>query len=284
MKKIIQPGQHYSSPVFDEDNISEYRLSIGLSLDGFSFIVCDNKGNTVFLHSVYFDVNEHYTEIIPALKEHIKSFPWLSQLMEKKVALVDSTRFTLVPFSVYDSKYKETFFKLNHPLNEQDVIKDDMLKNYHSYLIYALNKEIRDMINLLIPGLYWKHYAKDLINCGSKDQSTRQITADVRNKRFYIVAFDDQRLKFCNAFRYNSKEDFVYFIVLVYKQLGFDPESVQLKLSGLIDQDSPILQLLKRYISKIQFTNTEDLMKDMESDANCPEYQYENLKNALFCE
>lgn len=283
MKDIIQPGHSYVSPAFSEDKISDYRLSIGLALDGFSFLVQDENKKILMLNAVNLKADKSREEITPALKQYLEQFPWMRKVMKAKVALVDTSRFTLMPFSLYENSEKKTYLELNHPVNDDDLVKDDMLKDQYSYVVYAYSEALRDMINLRIPGLFWRHYARDFINCAAKQDAVKYISADVRNNRFYVVAFADKRLKFCNAFRYASKEDFVYFIMLAYKQLGFDPKQVPLKLFGMIEQNSEISKLLSRYVGNVSFGDATEIFRDENSDVACYTYQFENLKEAAFC-
>lgn len=284
MKDIIQPGHSYVSPAFSEDKIRDYRLSIGPALDGFSFLVQDENKNVLMLNAVSFKADKSWEEIVPALKQYLEHFPWMRKVMKSKVALVDTSRFTLLPFSLYENSDKKTYLELNHPVNDDDLVKDDMLKDQYSYVVYAYNEALRNMINLRIPGLFWRHYARDFINCAAKQDVDKYVSADVRNNRFYVVAFADKRIKFCNAFRYASREDFVYFIMLVYKQLGFDPRQVPLKLFGMIEQNSEINKLLDRYVNNVTFGDTTEIYRDEDNAIACYTYQFENLKEAAFCE
>jgi hypothetical protein len=283
MKEILQPGQSFSSPAFDKNNMKDYRLSIGLSLDGFSFLLMDEKQNILSLNTVHFQPEHGWDAILPALKEHISSFSWIGNVMKNKVALADTARFTLMPFALYEHKEKRLYVELNHPVHEDDSIKDDMLKSHRSYVIYALPQQVFNKINMWIPGIFWKHYAANLINCiADSYQPDTKVVADVRDKRFYVMAFSENRLKFCNAFRYQNKEDFVYFLLLVYKQLKMSPADVPLRISGLLKKESQIDQLLRKYIRQVDYGDQTPVANGKES-SSIRAYEYENLKTAAFC-
>lgn len=284
MKEVLQSGQAFTSPAFDKNNTKDYRLSIGLSLDGFSFLMMDDKQNILSLNTVHFQPGHGWEKILPALKEHISSFSWMGNVMKDKIALADTSRFTLMPFALYEHKEKRLYMELNHPVNKEDAIKDDMLKDHHSYLIYAMPQQVFNQMNMWIPGIFWKHYATNLVNCIAESyQPATKVIADVRDQRFYVTAFSDNRLKFCNAFRYHHKEDFVYFLSLVYKQLRLNPAEVPLRISGLMKIGSGIDQLLRRYFKHVDFGDQTPIQDGNESDSILT-YEYENLKKAIFCE
>ncbi|MGM0612309.1 MAG: DUF3822 family protein [Bacteroidota bacterium] len=284
MSNFIQPGYKFFSPEFSENQCNLYRLSIGLALDGFSFLIQNQKQEILALYSVAFKNVVKWDEIIPGIEKILKEYPWLNQPMETKIALLESPEFTLIPFSLYENEEKRKYLELNHPLNNEDHIHDNMLKEFYSYVIYAQNNKLRQMINQNISELYWHHYVTDFVKCTSKYTTDKYIAADIRNSRVYVSAFSNNRLMFCNEFQYNTKEDFVYVIMVTYKNLGYDPKSIPLKLTGLIDYDSDIISLMKRYIANIQFNDTSNIYYDPDFQDNVYQYQFEILKKAAFCE
>lgn len=81
-------------------------------------------------------------------------------------------------------------------------------------------------------------------------------------------------------FSYQSKEDFVYFVMLAFKQLKLDPHEIPLRLSGFIKQESEIDQLLKRYIKNVEYGDQTPVSNNHESSLV---YEFDNLKAAPFC-
>ncbi|MCF8218103.1 MAG: DUF3822 family protein [Bacteroidales bacterium] len=284
MSAFIQPGYKFFSPEFRENDFNLYRLSIGLALDGFSFLVQNQKQDILVLYSAAFNDAVTWDDVIPGLENIFKQFPWLNQPMEKKLALMESPKFTLIPFSFYENKEKRKYLELNHPLNEEEAIQNDMLKEFYSYVIYARDNKLQQMIRQNISNLSWHHYVTDFVKCTAKYNADKYIAADIRNSRVYISAFSDKRLMFCNEFRYNTKEDFVYYIVLAYRNLGYDPKTIPLKVTGLIDYDSEIISLMKRYIANIDFDDTAKIFFDTDHQEDVCQYQFETLKQAAFCE
>jgi hypothetical protein len=56
------------------------------------------------------------------------------------------------------------------------------------------------------------------------------------------VIVKDKELLFCNTFTYETKEDFIYYILFTTEQLKLDPEDLDLILLGNIHEDSASLQ------------------------------------------
>ncbi len=280
MNNILQPGNSFVSPDFDENNTRNYRLSIGLSLDGFSFLVQEDDEKILMLNTVRFNPEAETEEVAVALGKFLDEYTWIKQLMKRKVALADTGRFTLIPFSLYEDAKRKLYLNLNHPVNDDDVIKTDMLNEHHSYLVYAVNKKLYEAVNMTVPGLYWFHYASKLVNCTGRNTQPC-VYADVRDQRFYVLAFSGSRLKFCNEFRFRGKEDFAYFVLLTYKQLKLNPDIVPLRISGLMDKNSDIDRLLHRYVRNIDYGDDTIIYQDKEDDNEFYVYHFLNLKNAV---
>ena len=282
MSDVIRPRYRFFSTEFREEHYNLYRLSIGLALDGFSFLVQNQNQETLALYSIDFKTGTTWNEIIPELEKILQKFTWLKQPMEKKIALMESPEFTLIPFSLYENNEKRKYLELNHALNKNALVYADMLKDFYSYVIFAQNSKLRNMISQNISDLNWHHYVTGFVKCSAKFDNEKFVAADVRNRRFYVSAFSKNRLMFCNEFRYDSKEDFVYFIMLVYRNLEYDPREVPLKLSGLIQQNSEVVALMKRYIANIEFGDKSEIYHDEQNKNNPYHYQFEILKNAVF--
>lgn len=80
-----------------------------------------------------------------------------------------------------------------------------------------------------------------------------KVYAHFQKEALEVAVIKDGALSYYNHFRYRSKEDVAYFLLLVYDQLPLDRHEVPLILAGGIVQDSAVYQLLYRYLSEIQF-------------------------------
>jgi len=64
-----------------------------------------------------------------------------------------------------------------------------------------------------------------------------------------VIAND--KLLFYNSFNYQSKEDFIYYILFTAEQLELNPEKFELNLSGIIDTESELFKIAYRYVRKV---------------------------------
>ena len=87
-----------------------------------------------------------------------------------------------------------------------------------------------------------------------------------------------------NSFTFTSKEDFVYFILLAYDQLKFNPEQDPIYFLGDISKSSPIYQICWQYVRNIHFIDrTEGISAGSDFD-QMPIHQYFTLIQSALCE
>ena len=67
----------------------------------------------------------------------------------------------------------------------------------------------------------------------------------------YVVGISDNKLQLYNSFPFNTREDFLYYLLFAAEQLGMDPESFELVLSGDIDKTSELYEIAYTYVRKI---------------------------------
>jgi hypothetical protein len=99
-----------------------------------------------------------------------------------------------------------------------------------------------------------------------------------------ILQIRDKKLDYYNSFRYNTSEDFMYFLVFVVEQLKLNPESVQVVLLGEIERHSSLSDLLHKYIRHISFIDRSSDHRYSFVFDQLPGHYYYNLLNASLCE
>ena len=78
------------------------------------------------------------------------------------------------------------------------------------------------------------------------------VRACISDHLLEVFVTGPKGLMLANAFSCQTAEDFLYFTILVYQQLGLDTHEVPLEIAGEIEQDSVLYQLLYKYIRHIR--------------------------------
>ena len=107
---------------------------------------------------------------------------------------------------------------------------------------------------------------------------------NVKNNSYELTIINDTNLIFHNYFNFNTKEDFLYFILFTFEQLKIDNESIPLYFMGLIEEKSVLVELSSRYIRNIRFFNRNNNYNYINELDSIPYYYYYILYNSVSCE
>ena len=70
-----------------------------------------------------------------------------------------------------------------------------------------------------------------------------------------VFAFSHNRFRFSNTFDVNNSRDTAYFLLYVWKQLGYDQRRDELHIAGDVPQMQQTLDLLRRYVQNVYVIN-----------------------------
>lgn len=102
----------------------------------------------------------------------------------------------------------------------------------------------------------YKHTSTVLIESLLKSVSNNKESnfyVYVEEDIFEIVILKGKKLVFFNTFNYNTKEDFIYYILFTAEQLQLNPETFQLTFLNDIEKESELYKIAFKYIKNIDF-------------------------------
>lgn len=243
-------------------NITEkkYRkLSIQVSLNGFRFCCFDTLNQTIlFVKEVDFNefeksikVEDHYWQAFVNHKE-------LTATYDEVVVLHENNLSSFVPKAMFDENYLGSYLQYSTKVFESDFFAFDVLEPF-------------DMVNTYIPYVNFNNYLLDQFDSfdylhvnsilvqklleNSKNVSETQLFVHVGKEHFEIVVIENQKLLLFNSFEYQTKEDFIYYILFTAEQLKLNPETFKLQLLGEISEESDLFKIAYRYIRNISLMN-----------------------------
>ncbi|MDR0969149.1 MAG: DUF3822 family protein [Lentimicrobiaceae bacterium] len=243
---------------FKEDLTRNYQLTIQLSLDGFSFVVYStDKQRFIFLEHYLFHQVQEVTRLAAMIDEVILKRQWLAYAFQNVTVLVENESNVLVPMPLFDEKEKGSYLAFAQEFVENSRIVYDRLKNNESYNVYYLphifvskikdhwaNATIVHSSSVLIESLLIENKNKG---------SEATVFVNVHKNRLEFVVIKNEKLLFYNTFKFQTKEDFVYFLLFSMEQLHLNPEVVPLYFMGSIEENSEIFTLTERYMRYLSF-------------------------------
>lgn len=262
-------------------NTDNYIMTIQYSLDGLSFVVFDTAENKFIALKHY-----HTTE------KNISLETLLLELQEKESLnfdefknvniLIDNNNNTFVPKDYFQEETKEDYLSLLN-IKHSNVLTDDIAE-HNIVNVYSYD----DKLNFLNNNIKVYHSSSILIKKLLKEFSGRnpetRAFVNVKNNSYELIIINNDKLVFHNYFNFNTKEDFLYFILFTFDQLNIDNESIPLYFLGFIEEKSPVVELCSRYIRNIRFFNRDNDFNYINELNSVPYYYYYTLYSFISCE
>lgn len=262
-------------------NTDNYIMTIQHSLDGLSFVVFDTAENKFIALKHY-----HTTE------KNISLETLLLELQEKESLnfdefknvniLIDNNNNTFVPKDYFQEETKEDYLSLLN-IKHSNVLTDDIAE-HNIVNVYSYD----DKLNFLNNNIKVYHSSSILIKKLLKEFSGRnpetRAFVNVKNNSYELIIINNDKLVFHNYFNFNTKEDFLYFILFTFDQLNIDNESIPLYFMGFIEEKSTLVELCSRYIRNIRFFNRDNDFSYINELNSVPYYYYYTLYSFISCE
>ena len=230
----------------------QYTLSIRLSADGFSFSIHHPQDKGDFLCTNY-PVNVSYS-MTANIKRMIQATDELKHSYGQTNILVDTPRFTPIPFDLYEDEHAEDFFYHNFQHADNEIVLCNVLGKSNVTLLFGMDRHAHQLLNEHFPGArifacvspLTEHFTKE-----SRESGNRRLYAHFRKSRMEIFAFDKGKLLLMNSFGCKQTADQVYYLLYVWQQLGFSQEKDGLWLAGHMEAQEELLTELNKFLRQV---------------------------------
>jgi hypothetical protein len=249
----LNNSQIHSSP----KEPSQQKVSLQVGLDFFAFEVFDVLSDKIQqTKHIQFDKSftpnsfEHLNAIRSAVaEESILKFDFeqaaLSQL-NKQV--------TPVPQKLFVEEKASNYLHYTARVSEKDIVAFDAIDCASLMMVYVPFVNITNYFKGLYSSCKSKHAASWLLESivkNNQQNSDDELFVYFHSASYEVLAFREGKFLIYNQFDKNSKEDFVYHILFVVKQLNFNPEFFNLMLMGDINLSSDLYKISCQYIRSV---------------------------------
>ncbi|MDP5062790.1 MAG: DUF3822 family protein [Maribacter sp.] len=231
------------------------KLSIQVSLNGLSFCVADTVSQKLLISDrVDFSEEKNPMFVKDELQKLFQKHDIENMQFDEVIAVHRNTLFGLVPKSLFNQNHLNEYLKFNTKVLANDVLAYDEVENHELVNVYVPYTNVNNYIYELFGEFDYMHNGTVLLQSLLNNQTQNQDTtcfAHVNKNQLDITVLNQRKLLLYNSFKYNTKEDFAYFLLFVLEQLELDPKTVKVKLFGEIEEDDEIYQLCYKYIQNI---------------------------------
>jgi len=285
----LTPYISYFDKSFKESQTRNYTLSVQLWLNGLVFTVYNPDKNKFVGVEQYNFIDIASSEQLPSFLGKILNNRPSFAFPHKTVIFTYQNKYsTLIPAPLFNEDKKNLYLGFNQPFQENSRIVFDKLKNHQTVNIYYIPNPVVEKIKDFWPNAKILHFSTALIesltvNFKNKTDN-KTLFVNLRKHCFDLVYFKENKLHFYNTFDFNTKEDFIYFLLISIDQLLLNPEDVKLIIIGDIDKTDEAYSMINQYINHYSFISRNDNYGYSYILDELKYYSYYTLFNAIQCE
>lgn len=252
-----------------------YRLTIQLALDGFSFALFDIVYNKLIAWDDYhYDHFSDSNDLFYALEKAI-NIKGLNEKNPSIVLIYDDRTNILVPQAIYHPDDNNELIEFSFNTANDFVTMANPITKHKIVNVFALPQAQQTKIASKWPGAKITHSTSVFLESLPQSKDTI-VYVNVRSQNFDIAIMKN-RLLFFNNFQFNNKNDFVYFLLNVLEQHNLSNQDTTVCFSGQILPTSEIIDLCGHYVRDIRFVEKPNTLQVDASLAKIP-YQYYHIQ------
>mgnify|MGYP000342005776 CR=1 FL=1 len=237
--------------------IKSLELSIQISLSGLSFCILQRDSNTIIkLRSINFEKSLTPFEVLDCLKDLFSNDPDLQNAFQKVSIIHDNDISAQVPKDLFDETYLADYLKFNSKILKSDFIAHDVIETNNAVCVYVPYVNINNFIYDKFGSFTYKHESTILINqildCESNNKHIA-VYLNIHDSFFQVVIINTGELILYNSFEFQTKEDFIYYVLFTFEQLELNPEEVSITLLGNISENDGLYSILYKYVRHVEF-------------------------------
>ena len=238
---------------------SKKKLSIQFSLDGFSFYISNYQNDIQKFTSFTFTKALKSPELIlKEIQEIFKNEKCLQQDFETVNVIHQNNLSTLVPNQYFKKSNLNNYLKYSIKTIATDLIVYDELNTIKAKNVYIPFVNINNFIFQNFGEFEYKHHSSILIEkLVLQSNNSLNFFINISQSLFDIVVIKDSKILFYNIFEYQTKEDFIYYILFTLEQLDLSTETTNISIIGAINEQSELYKILYTYIRNISFLNSK---------------------------
>ncbi|MDG2356904.1 MAG: DUF3822 family protein [Polaribacter sp.] len=238
------------------------KLSIQFNLDGFSFCITDDTSEEILYFSEYLFKDKKITpeSLLKKIEELFKTDSYLLKDFSSVLVIHQNNLSCLVPNTYFSKDKLSEYLNFNIKTLTSDYITFDNIQGIKAKNVYIPYVNINNFLFQNFGEFEYRHhltiFIEKLISINNSDKKV--VYVNVSSEIFDIVVIQNKQLYFSNSFSFETKEDFIYYILFTFEQLKLDVEEIQLYFTGDIELESELYTITYQYIRNVLFLESNN--------------------------
>lgn len=276
---------------FNIDELHNYTLSLMVGTRDFQLCITSHNNKLLLLEDYKLERIKTVNERIKALKLIFDNHHLLQAGFWKSIRLAIKThKFTQVPADHFVKESAKDFLLVHCNINQS---VEQVYYYPHSIAdavtIFAADTKMVNWIQSLYPNktVTITHQGSALIEGILKyddHASDRSLFCYFDRGILHAISTENRNLIYYNQFAIKQAEDYLKYIMLVFKELRLSQKQSKLLVWGNLRINSKHVESLKKYIRNISYGSRPDYLNFAFPFDEIPEHQYFDLLNVYLCE
>ena len=239
------------------NSTADYKLWLNIGCDGISLVVTNMARHVLYWHSTPFEARVSPQQL------HRKVQAWAADqaVLQRHFADIHIAVYfpqtILVPDAWFEPYHARTYLTRTIGDDLIDMVaRSEHAAAYDLHLVYGLPQPLLHTLNTLFPNAKVRHSFTKLlsgIQYMARAQRGTFVYALTHTNALTLIVADSEKLYLMNTYAYLSARDYLYYVMLVYQELGLDTAVVPLVMAGDIVSDSEIVKMMSPYIGSISW-------------------------------
>lgn len=241
-----------------KDNTSNI-LSIQVSLNGLSFCTIDSSNQEIkTIEQDNFGIQLTPKQVLDKIKYTLDHNPALLGSFETVEVIYHNDLYALVPKPLFNEDILREYLKYNIKVLENDFIAFDELEQHDIVSVYVPYTNINNFFFDTFGSFNYNHASTILVGAlltQQKNSDNTSVFVNINEKFFDLIIIKKGKLILGNTYRYETKEDFLYYLLFATEQIGLNPEEFRLVFLGNVTKEDECYKIAHHYIRNISFGN-----------------------------
>lgn len=237
----------------DRQPITDNRcLTIRVSRNSLSFSTIE-AGEVIY---VPYTLNSSIS-MAANLREAFHSEAILANSYRRVEVMVD-TPVLMVPTNLFDEEEQEALYHHAFSRQEQLAVMHTVLPDINAVAVFALQKDLRGVITNVYPEAHFMAAVAPVwryLHQRSYMGKHQKLFGYFHDQRLEVFSYGQNRFRFCNSYAVNNPNDALYYLLAVWKQLGFEPEHDEMHLAGQLDDREVFITEAQKFVKRVFYIN-----------------------------
>ena len=267
---------------FDAEKSSQYRLAIQCALGGLSFALLDTTTKTLMALECYrSDLLADSNDLFRTLERALEDKGLNNKAFQSVTFITDNRYCSLIPEPLFNEADQAKYLDFVFQIPDTYSIESEKLASASCISVFALPSDLKDKILVKWPNTHFTHSISVFVDTIMQTTEKNGVFVNVRNRDFDMLVKKEGKLHFFNNFKFNTKEDFAYFLLFAMEQNDVSGQDALVVFSGLIRPASDIIDLCGRYVRNIRFVEDPHALQVSQALKEVPFQYYYTLYTRL---